>query len=154
MNDIDRKHTPLNALHKELGATMTAFAGYEMPLRYPAGILEEHLHTRSSASLFDVSHMGMIRIDGAAGLYENFERLVPGDILGLPPGAMRYTHFLNEQGGVIDDLMVMRPDSDRERTRLLLVVNAAGKARDAEHLRAHLAGAASVELLQDRALLA
>ena len=148
------KHTPLHGLHQALGATLTPFAGYAMPLHYAPGILAEHLHTRAAAGLFDVSHMGTIRVEGEADLYENFERLVPGDIAGLAPGGLRYSLLLNARGGVVDDLMVARPADDTERRRLLLVVNAAGKARVCEHIRAGLAGAARVELLEDRALLA
>ncbi len=133
---------------------MTAFAGYDMPVRYAPGILAEHLHTRAQAGLFDVSHMGTIRIDGGADLYESFEVLVPGDIQGLPPGGMRYSVLLNGRGGIIDDLMVARPASDRDRRQLWLVVNAAGKQRDFEHIRDGLGGKATVELLEDRALLA
>jgi len=154
MNDTDWKHTPLYGLHQALGATLTPFAGYAMPVRYAPGILAEHLHTRAAAGLFDVSHMGTIRIEGDADLYTHFERLVPGDILGLRPGALRYSLLLNERGGIIDDLMVARPADDVERRRLWLVVNASGKARDCAHIQAALAGKAEVELLEDRALLA
>ncbi len=146
------RQTPLFALHRELGATMTQFAGYEMPVRYPSGIINEHLHTRTTAGLFDVSHMGIIRLEGGTDLYANFEKLVPGDIRSMQPGAIRYSHLLNEQGGVIDDLMVMRPLG--EPRKLLLVVNAAGKESDERHIRAGLGAAAKVELLQERALLA
>jgi aminomethyltransferase len=133
---------------------MTAFAGYKMPVRYAPGILTEHLRTRAAAGLFDVSHMGTIRIEGGEDLYERFEQLVPGDILGLQSGAVRYTLLLNERGGVIDDLMVARPADDHDKHSLWLVVNAAGKARDFEHIQASLNGLAKVELLEDRALLA
>lgn len=154
LRQIPLRQTPLYALHQSLGATMTAFAGYEMPVRYAPGILNEHLHTRAAAGLFDVSHMGTIRVEGGEDLYERFEGLVPGDILGLQAGAVRYTLLLNERGGVIDDLMVARPADDSDRRCLWLVVNAAGKARDFEHIRAGLNGSAKVELLEDRALLA
>ena len=102
--------TPLNALHRELGARLVPFAGYEMPLQYASGIVKEHLHVRSAAGFFDVSHMGQARLKGpdfetaAAAL----EKLVPGDVLGLKPGQIRYTQLLNESGGIIDDLMVTR----------------------------------------------
>ncbi|MCZ6509697.1 MAG: glycine cleavage system aminomethyltransferase GcvT, partial [Alphaproteobacteria bacterium] len=101
------KTTPLHALHKELGARMVPFAGYEMPVQYPAGIIAEHTHTRAAAGLFDVSHMGqaVLRGDDPAAA---FERLVPGDISGLAPGAMRYSLLLNDAGGILDDLMVTR----------------------------------------------
>ncbi len=154
MNETQLKHTPLFNLHQELAATMVPFAGYQMPVRYAPGILNEHLHTRSAAGLFDVSHMGTIRIDGDADLYESFESLVPGDIVSLQPGAVRYSLLLNERGGIIDDLMVMRPATDLARRGLLLIVNASGKEGDFEHIRSNLNGQATVELLQDRALLA
>ncbi len=153
MNDTQLKHTPLFDLHHRLGATMVPFAGYQMPLRYAPGILTEHLHTRSATGLFDVSHMGTILVDGDADLYENFEKLVPGDIQELQPGTVRYSLLLNERGGIIDDLMVMRPASDTERRQLLLIVNAAGKQRDLEHIRSGLNGKAKAELFCDRALL-
>lgn len=154
MNETQLKSTSLFDLHREFGATIVPFAGYQMPVRYSPGILNEHLHTRSAAGLFDVSHMGTIRIDGASDLYESFEKLVPGDILGLQPGAVRYSVLLNERGGIIDDLMVMRPASDTDKRQLVLVVNAAGKERDFLHIRCNLNGATAVELLADRALLA
>src|SRR5690349_16757796 len=97
--------TPLHELHVELGAKMVPFAGYDMPVQYPLGILKEHLHTRACAGLFDVSHMGQIRLTGdnpAAAL----ETLVPGEIQALPKGRMRYSLFTNEQGGILDDLMI------------------------------------------------
>jgi aminomethyltransferase len=142
------KRTPLYLLHQSLGARMVAFAGYEMPVHYPAGILAEHLHTRAQAGLFDVSHMGQLRLSGGdpAGLLET---LVPGDINRLGPMRMRYTLLLNEHGGILDDLMVLRlADS------LLLVVNAATKMADYTHLCDRLVGDVTVERLDDRALLA
>ena len=143
------KRTPLHALHLERGARMVPFAGYEMPVQYPGGILAEHRQTREAAGLFDVSHMGQIRLAGddpAAAL----ETLVPGDIRGLAPGEMRYTQFTNEAGGILDDLMVTRL-GPRE---LLLVVNAACKQADLAHLQAGLAGKAEVTPAFERALLA
>jgi aminomethyltransferase len=154
MNETDFKLTPLFGLHQALGATMTPFAGYAMPVRYAAGILNEHLHTRAAAGLFDVSHMGTIRVEGGPDLFEQFERLVPGDISGLQPGSVRYSLLLNARGGVIDDLMIARPADDEDRSRLLLVVNANGKEQHCEHIRAGLEGGAKVELLADQALLA
>ncbi|WP_434619847.1 glycine cleavage system aminomethyltransferase GcvT [Azospirillum sp. B2RO_4] len=142
------KTTPLHALHVELGARMVPFAGYDMPVQYPLGILKEHQHTREKAGLFDVSHMGQVRLTGedpAAAL----ETLVPGDIKGLAQGRMRYTLFLNEQGGILDDLMVTNAGD-----HLFLVVNAACKEQDVAHLREKLAGKAEVELLDDLALMA
>ena len=154
MNETLLKQTPLFNLHGELGATLVPFAGYQMPVRYAPGILTEHLHTRSAAGLFDVSHMGAIRIDGDADLYAQFEMWMPGDIQGLQPGAVRYSLLLNERGGIIDDIMVTRPATDADQRQLFLIVNAAGKAGDFAHLRAKLSGVATVELLADHALLA
>ncbi len=142
------KTTPLHALHVELGARMVPFAGYDMPVQYPLGILKEHQHTRDKAGLFDVSHMGQVRLTGADPAAA-LETLVPGDIKGLALGRTRYTLFLNEQGGILDDLMVTNAGD-----HLFLVVNAACKEQDVAHLRAKLAGLAEVELLDDRALLA
>ncbi len=131
---------------------MAPFAGYEMPIQFPDGILKEHLHTRGAAGLFDVSHMGQIALRPKSGDVADaaraLERLVPGDILGLKPGRQRYTLFTNDQGGVLDDLMVARREDC-----LLLIVNAACKASDEAHLRAHLTDACNIERL-DRALIA
>lgn len=138
-------------LHRELGAKLVAFAGYEMPVQYPTGIIAEHLHTRAKAGLFDVSHMGQIRIeaDGFEHAANALERLVPGDIRGLAPGRMRYTQFTSPAGGILDDLM-----ASRQGEHLFLVVNASRKDADALHLREQLVGRARVEVLADRALLA
>lgn len=135
---------------------MVPFAGYEMPVQYPAGILTEHNHTRAKASIFDVSHMGQVSLHGdnpAAAL----ETLVPGDIAGLAAGRMRYTMFTNETGGILDDLMVTNVGD-----YLFLVVNAGCKDADIAHLRADLPGGSSggrsggieVEVLDDRSLIA
>jgi aminomethyltransferase len=142
------ERTPLHALHVALGAKMVPFAGYEMPVQYASGILHEHLHTRSQAGLFDVSHMGQLRVVGA-GSANALERLVPGDLLALAPLRMRYTLLLNESGGILDDLLATRLADG-----FFLVVNAACKDADFAHLRNHLAGAATVEAISDRALLA
>jgi aminomethyltransferase len=142
------KQTPLYPLHKSRGARMVAFAGYEMPVQFPAGIIAEHLHTRAQAGLFDVSHMGQLRISGR-NPDTALETLVPSDISGLGPMRMRYTLLLNDQGGILDDLIVTRLE-----TALFVVVNAATKDRDFSHLRDHLGPAAAVERLDDRALLA
>jgi len=142
------KTTPLHAFHVELGARMVPFAGYDMPVQYPLGILKEHQHTREKAGLFDVSHMGQVRLTGADPAAA-LETLVPGDIKGLAQGRMRYTLFLNEQGGILDDLMVTNAGD-----HLFLVVNAACKEQDVAHLREKLAGKAEVELLDDLALMA
>jgi aminomethyltransferase len=145
----DLRQTPLHELHEELGARMTAFAGYAMAVQYRDGVLAEHRWTRERAGLFDVSHMGQARLrgDGAARALES---LVCGDIAGLALGAQRYTLLLNDEGGVIDDLMVSRPDEDG----LFLVVNAAVKESDFAHIAETLGERASLEVLEDRALLA
>ncbi|MFQ5764615.1 MAG: glycine cleavage system aminomethyltransferase GcvT, partial [Rhodospirillales bacterium] len=147
-NSQDPKPTPLDALHREMGAKMVAFAGYAMPVHYEAGIINEHLHTREKASIFDVSHMGQAHLsgDGAAAA---FEALVPGDIQGLGMGKTRYTVLTNDRGGIIDDLMVTNGGE-----RLFLIVNAAGKEVDFAHIRDRLAGKAVLEPLEDRALVA
>ena len=140
--------TPLHALHQHLGAKLVPFAGYALPVHYPPGILAEHLHTRAAASLFDVSHMGQIRLDGpdaAAAL----ETLVPGDITGLGAGRTRYTVFTDENGGILDDLMVTNA-----LDHLFLVVNAARKADDLAHLRERIGDRVKVSDLGGRALLA
>jgi aminomethyltransferase len=143
-------HTPLHALHLELGARMVPFAGYDMPVQYPLGVLKEHLHTRAQAGLFDVSHMGQIRLHGPDAA-SALESLVPIDVIDLPVGMQRYALFTNEQGGILDDLMVANLGGDS----LMLVVNAACKDQDLAHLRAHLGERCQVEaLFEARALLA
>jgi aminomethyltransferase len=139
------KRTPLFDLHVELGAKMVPFAGYEMPLQYQ-GIIAEHLHARAKAVLFDVSHMGQVRIEGDGA--DALEHLVVADIKGMPAGKVRYTLLTNERGGIIDDLMVTQGGY-----YLLLVVNASRKHVDAAHLRGNLDGC-EVQLLDDVALLA
>ncbi len=146
------RHTPLHELHLRLGARMVPFAGYDMPVQYPTGIIAEHLHTRAKAGLFDVSHMGQIRLRGVNAV-QALEALVPGDLQALAPGRMRYTLLLNETGGILDDLMVTRvPNGSGDG--LMLVVNAAGKEADLAHLRARLDKTASIDPRFDRALLA
>lgn len=143
------KRTPLHDLHLELGARMVPFAGYSMPVQYPAGVLKEHLHTRAAAGLFDVSHMGQVRISGP-GAAEALEALVPADVRGLGAGRQRYTMFTDARGGILDDLMV----ADRG-DHLFLVVNASCKEADLALLRAGLPSSVSVEYLgDDRGLLA
>ena len=147
------KRTPLHALHVACGGKMVPFAGYEMPVQYPAGVLREHLHTRQSAGLFDVSHMGQIALSPKSGRIEDaalaLERLVPQDIVAIAPGRQRYAQFTNDTGGILDDLMVANFGS-----HLFLVVNAACKAEDEAHLRANLSDACIIEPLADRALIA
>ena len=145
------RQTPLHRLHVELGARMVPFAGYEMPVQFKQGILHEHLHTRSAAGLFDVSHMGQLILRPRSGSVRDvaldLEGLVPADILGLAEGRQRYALFTNPAGGILDDLMVTNRGD-----HLFLVVNAACKEADEAHLRAHLKD--SVVEPVDRALLA
>ena len=146
------RRTPLYDLHRALGARTVGFAGYEMPVQYPVGVLKEHLHTRAAAGLFDVSHMGQILLRAKRGDVDEaaraLERLVPVDVLGLAVGRQRYAFFTNEAGGVLDDLMIARfPDS------LLLICNAARKAADEAHLRDALSDCCEIEAL-DSALIA
>lgn len=140
--------TPLNALHRALGARLVPFAGYAMPVQFPAGILAEHLHTRTKASLFDVSHMGQIRLSGPDAA-ASLESLVPADIIGLPVGHQRYTYFTNDAGGIEDDLMVANTGD-----ALMLVNNASRKANDLAWLRSRIGNRCQIEPLADRALLA
>ncbi len=148
MSDTELLKTPLHALHQELGAKMVTFAGYSMPVSYPAGIIAEHRHCRSSAALFDVSHMGQIRLVGADAA-EALETLVPADVLELTPGRQRYSYFTSSSGGILDDLMITRRGSD-----LLLVVNASCKQADIQHLMTHIGHRCSIQPLPQQALLA
>ena len=145
--------TPLFALHRELGAKLVPFAGYEMPLQYANGIVKEHTHVRSAAGFFDVSHMGQARLSapdfGAAAAA--LERLVPGDIAGLKPGRLRYTQLLNESGGIIDDLMVTR---DADGVGVSLVVNASRKEIDFAHIAGWLPSSMRLDPEPNRALIA
>ena len=141
-------HTPLHALHVELGAKMVPFAGYAMPVQYPAGILAEHRHCRYEAALFDVSHMGQIQLRGD-GADSALESLVPQDIIGLPVHKQRYAFFTNAQGGLQDDLMVTR-----RADHLFLVVNASCKQADTQHLITHIDHRCHIVPLPDHALLA
>jgi aminomethyltransferase len=147
------KHTPLHGLHAGRGGRMVPFAGYAMPVQYAAGVLREHLHTRTAAGLFDVSHMGQIELRPKSGRIEHaalaLERLVPQDIVAIAPGRQRYAQFTTGDGGILDDLMVANFGS-----HLFLVVNAACKAADEAHLRASLSDACEIESLADRALIA
>lgn len=144
--------TPLYARHIALGGRMVEFAGYALPVNYSKGVLAEHLHTRAHAGLFDVSHMGQAVLSGRDAA-KKLESLLPGDIVSLEPGRIRYSQFTNEQGGILDDLMVTRLAPDAKGERLFLVVNAACKAADFAHLRARLPGL-RLDILEDRALLA
>ncbi len=146
--DHDLLHTPLHDLHVTLGARLVPFAGYAMPVQYPAGLMAEHQHTRTAASLFDVSHMGQLRLvgpDAAAAL----ETLMPMDVLGLAEGRQRYGLLLNDAGGIMDDLMLVNRGTD-----IFIIVNGACKAADIAHMQAHLATRCQVIPLPERALLA
>ena len=147
------KKTPLNALHRSLGGKMVEFAGYDMPVQFPMGVLKEHLHTRAKAGLFDVSHMGQASVVGpdhetAARALEAF---APGEFQKLMPGRQRLSVLLNEKGGILDDLMVARPDEDG---RLNIVVNGACKEADYTYLQKHLPENVRLERHDDKALLA
>jgi len=140
--------TPLHALHLELGARMVPFAGYSMPVQYPAGLMAEHLHTRTAAGLFDVSHMGQLRLagtDAAAAL----ESLIPVDVIGLAAGKQRYGLLLNEDGGIIDDLMFFNRGED-----IFVIVNGACKAGDIAHIQAKIGSRCDVIPMPEMALLA
>lgn len=150
--DTELLKTPLHDLHVARGARMMSFAGYAMPVQYPAGIITEHKHTRNAAGLFDVSHMGQAILRGA-DVAASFEKLVPGDIAGLATGQMRYTLLLNETGGIRDDLMATRIE-ENGALALFLVVNGACRDADFAHIASSLDGEATLEILADRALLA
>jgi aminomethyltransferase len=152
----DLLHTPLDAEHVALGARMVPFAGYAMPVQYPTGILTEHLWTRERAGLFDVSHMGQAALVGPdhATTGRALEALVPADILGLAPGRQRYTQLLNEDGGILDDLMVARPANPLQDGELLLVVNASTKDADYTHIEGRLPSGIELRRFDDRALVA
>ena len=149
----DLKRTVLFDLHERLGARIVPFAGYEMPVQYPMGVLKEHLHTRAAAGLFDVSHMGQVILRPRSGRYEAaalaLERLVPVDVLGLAEGRQRYGMFTNAAGGILDDLMFANRGD-----HLFVVVNAGCKGADVVHLRAHLSDVCDVVEVTDRALVA
>ncbi len=141
------KQTPLHALHLELGARMVPFAGYDMPVQYKLGLIKEHQHTREQAGLFDVSHMGQVRLTGANAAAA-MEKLVPVDVIDLAAGNQRYALFTNERGGIQDDLMITNAGD-----HLFVVVNAACKDQDIVHMRDNLGDDVELEVL-DRALLA
>jgi aminomethyltransferase len=142
------RKTPLHALHLELGARMVPFAGYSLPVQYPAGLMAEHRHTRAAASLFDVSHMGQLRLvgpDAAAA----FETLIPADVLGLAPGRQRYGLLLSGEGTILDDLMFANRGGE-----LFVVVNGACKDGDIAHIQDHIGSRCEVVPLPTQALLA
>jgi len=140
--------TPLNDLHVSLGARMVPFAGYSMPVQYPAGLMAEHHHTRNAAGLFDVSHMGQLRLVGADA-DAAFESLIPVDVIDLPVGKQRYGLLLNDQGGIIDDLMFFRREND-----IFVIVNGACKVDDIAHIQARIGARCQVIPMPERALLA
>jgi len=153
VSDSESLKTALHALHVELGARMTPFASYDMPVQYPLGIMKEHLHTRASAGLFDVSHMGQVILRPKSGDLADaalaLETLVPVNILGIGEGRQRYALFTNAEGGIRDDLMVANRGD-----HLFVVVNAACKDADVAHMRAHLSESCEIKRLDDRALMA
>jgi aminomethyltransferase len=151
------KRTPLYEVHVSASARIVPFAGYEMPVQYPLGVLKEHLWTREKAGLFDVSHMGQAQLVGPdhETTARALETLVPADILSLAPGQQRYSQFLNDSGGTIDDLMVTRPASPAlANGTLMLVVNAGCKDKDYALLRARLPKGIKLDVLEDQALVA
>ncbi|MEQ1718899.1 MAG: glycine cleavage system aminomethyltransferase GcvT [Hyphomicrobium sp.] len=152
LNITPLRMTALHTLHVALGARMVAFAGYDMPVQYADGVLKEHLHTRSAAGLFDVSHMGQVTLRAKSGNIVDaaraLERLVPVDVLGIQEGRQRYAFFTNDSGGILDDLMIAHRGD-----HLLLIVNAACKAADIAHLQQHIGSVCEIEIL-DRALIA
>jgi aminomethyltransferase len=154
MTETSIQKTPLDALHVALGARTAPFAGYAMPIHYPAGVLAEHLHTRKAAGLFDVSHMGQALIRGAdhAAVAGFLESLCPADILNLGPGRQRYTQLLNEDGGIVDDLMVTRPPGADGVLRL--VVNASRKEVDFALMQERLPAGVRLTPLPELALIA
>ncbi len=148
MSDADSLKTPLHALHVELGARMVPFAGYSMPVQYPAGLMAEHKHTREAAGLFDVSHMGQVKLigpDAAAAL----ESLMPVDVIGLGVDKQRYGLLLTDEGTIIDDLMFVNRGG-----HLFLIVNGACKAGDIAHMQARIGNRCQIVPLPDRGLLA
>ena len=158
------KQTPLSTAHSAAGARMVPFAGYEMPVQYPQGIMAEHKWTREHAGAFDVSHMGpafmvLREISGDADadharIAAIAEKLVPGDILGLKPGQLRYTMLLNDQGGMLDDLMIGRPRWESRQGMLTIVANAAMKEQDFALFQAAAGDEAMLVRADDRALVA
>ncbi|QIL44041.1 glycine cleavage system aminomethyltransferase GcvT [Acidovorax sp. HDW3] len=153
VSTADLLTTPLNALHLELGARMVPFAGYSMPVQYPAGLMAEHLHTRAAAGLFDVSHMGQLKLigpDAAAA----FETLVPVDVLGLPEGKQRYGLLLADDGTIIDDLMFFNQGLVNGESTLFVIVNGACKAGDIAHIQARIGSRCRIELMPTQGLLA
>ncbi len=148
-SDSSLQTTPLNALHIELGARMVPFAGYSMPVQYPSGLMAEHHHTRNAAGLFDVSHMGQLRLVGTDAAAA-FETLMPVDVVDLPVGKQRYGLLLNDEGGIIDDLMFFKKSADE----VFVIVNGACKVGDIAHIQAKISSRCAVIPLPEQALLA
>lgn len=158
------QRTPLHGLHLSLGAKMVEFAGYEMPVQYPDGVLKEHLHTRAKAGLFDVSHMGQALLkttrqplcgeEAHNDVAASIESLVPGEIRKLKKGGMRYSVLLNDKGGILDDLMITRPAEAELQGELFIVVNAAMKAQDFALIEKKLGDRAELKILAQRSLIA
>ncbi len=146
------RQTPLHALHLELGARMVPFAGYNMPVQYPAGLMAEHQHTRAAAGLFDVSHMGQLRLLGPDAA-RAFESLMPVDVIDLPTGKQRYGLLLNDAGGILDDLMFVNRDVQHGGD-LFVIVNGACKVADLAHIEAHIGQRCEVIPCPELALLA
>ena len=145
--------TPLNALHIELGARMVPFAGYSMPVQYPAGLMAEHVHTRTAAGLFDVSHMGQLKLIGADAAAA-FETLMPVDVIDLPVGKQRYGLLLTDEGTIIDDLMFFNQGVVDGEPTLFVIVNGACKVGDIAHIQARIGQRCKVVPMPDHALLA
>ncbi len=150
------KKTPLDALHRELGARMVEFAGWSMPVQYPTGIIAEHRQTRTEAGLFDVSHMGQVRLEGPdfAAAAAALEAVTPGDFATLKPGRMRYSMLLTHEGTMVDDIMVARLPGEAGETGLNIVFNAARVDVDAAFVRTSLTAGVTLQMFPDRAMLA
>lgn len=155
MTDGTAKRTPLHALHVELGAKMVTFAGYDMPIQYDLGVLKEHQQVREACGIFDVSHMGQAWLigDSQATVCEQMERVLPAEIMGLASGKQQYTQMLDENGGILDDLIISKPAESQYNDRLYTVVNAGCKETDFAHIQSHTDGI-TIERLEDRALIA
>lgn len=155
MSDAVLLNVPLNALHIELGARMVPFAGYSMPVQYPAGLMAEHAHTRNAAGLFDVSHMGQLVLRGA-GAAAAFESLIPMDVIDLPVGKQRYGLLLNDAGGIIDDLMFIKRSSspNAQDEEIFVIVNGACKAGDIAHIQKHIGARCEIVTMPTQGLLA
>jgi aminomethyltransferase len=158
MSDEDLKQTELHDFHVKHGAKMVPFAGYEMPVQYPMGVMKEHLHCRAAAGLFDVSHMGQAFLIAEDGTYETaakfIETLVPADIQSLEPGQQRYSQLLNEEGGIMDDLMISRLAMPGHTHWMYIVVNAGCKDDDYAHIQAHLPDGLTFRIAEDLSLVA